>query len=205
MSLDDRLRDGLRSDVDPMAPDTERSLREIRRRAEGGPGMGPLLAAIAGLVLITVLVIGMVPVAGPRVSPSPPAPSAASVTPGPSALPDALSGTSWSVTLLSTDPGVADLGMAGDWTLSLGEDASLVVGPPNGFQTSRGAAPSRTLYASSDGRFLTTLFAPDFGPSCAGSGDFQVAIEPTRLVFTGTDTCQPRDVLLTTHPWTATR
>lgn len=198
MPLDDRLRDELGRDADPVAPDTERHLAVVRGRGRARPSTtGWLLAATATIAVIAILVLGTLP--GARVI-GPGGTNAPTPSPG-SAPPRGLEGTEWTVTLLATDPSVAELGMAGEWTLRVGATSTLDVDTPASFRTPSGSMPAGYVWALDGGSFVTNLFARDFGAACAGSGGYEATVEDTQLVFAGRDTCRPRHVLLTTRPW----
>jgi hypothetical protein len=193
MPLDDRLREGLRADADLVVPDTDRHLAVVRGRGRVGPSTtGWLVAATATIVVIAVLVLGIPPGApstGPGAT-NEPTPRASSV------VPPGLEGTGWTVTLLASDPGVAELGMAGAWSIRFGRDSAMAV-------TSPALATSRDAYALDDGVFATNLFASDHDSTCAGPGEYHVSLGAGRVTFSGSDTCAQRRVLLTTRPWSS--
>jgi hypothetical protein len=201
MPLDDRLREGLRQDVEHVLPDTERRMRAIRRRGEPRSGsIGWLAAAAAAVAIVAILVIGLRP-AGVSVRPgSSPGPTVRP-TPGLSSSHEGIAGTAWSVELLDTDPGVAESDMAGSWTLRLGGDSIAEVSPPDGFTPPDGAARITGAYAITGDLVATNLFTRGFGAACTGSGDYRYSLTGGLLVLAGRDTCLVRHALLTTRAW----
>ncbi len=106
------------------------------------------------------------------------------------------------MTLSASDPGVAGLGMAGDWTMRLGAGSTIDLSPPAGFRPPSGRAPDGYVHAEVGASFVTTLFARDFAAPCAGPGTYAWMINGDHLTFTTVDdTCDARRTLLTTRPW----
>ena len=62
MPFDDRLRDGLRREADPIVPDTERHLAAVLGRSRDGTGVTSwLVVATAAVMVIALLVLGILP------------------------------------------------------------------------------------------------------------------------------------------------
>lgn len=196
MRIDDRLRDGLRHDAAAIEPDVERHLDRVVRRSRGGSRPARSLAALAASIvalLVLVQLAGIVPMAPP----APTRPPAAS--PSPDGHP--LAGT-YRVVLDAADPAVGALGMGGAWTVTLGRDASVVLGPPASFTTASGGTASRATYAVTGDRLYTSVLARDLGPECASPGSYHWELDAGSVRFAlADDPCRARIALFTSTPW----
>ncbi len=202
MGLDRRLRDELNEAAESIEPDTEGSLERVTLRSESRSRTSSALLATAAVVVIMVFVavilpgrhpLGPVPGGNQTGSPEPTMPVA-----------DLLG--SWSVTLTGADPGVAGLGMTGDWTMRLGAGSTIDLMPPTGFRAPSGRAPDGYVHAETGTTFLTTLLARDFAESCTGSGTYAWSVAKGQLSLVAVnDTCDARRALLATRPWTTLR
>ncbi|MCY7418013.1 MAG: hypothetical protein LH650_05875 [Chloroflexi bacterium] len=203
MPLDQRLRDGLHRDADPIEPDVLAGLESVTRRASRSSGTtGRLMLSAAAIIVVLVLV--RLAGVGPHIEVAPGATPSGATSRSPSTGdPAALVGT-WTVTLAPADTGVGPLGMVGDWTMRLGADSTVEVVPPPGFHPPSGSDPGGYAYAVTGPSLVTNLFTRDFAASCAGSGGYTWSADDTSLRLTMTaDTCEPRRVLLGTGDWTA--
>jgi hypothetical protein len=205
MPLEPRLRDALRREVDDIHPNVESHLEAVTRRNERRSGGPAGLLAAAAVIAVVLLVVIQPGVQRTGVAPSGVTGAAsptASVRPDGSDAPLQLTGAAWTVELSGSDPGVDALGMAGTWTMRLGDDATIDLRPPSAFEPPSGRKPIGYVHAEDGASFVTTLFARDFAAPCAGPGTYTWMITGDRLTFTtDDDTCDARRTLLTTRQW----
>ena len=182
MGLDRRLREALHEHASSIEPDTHGRLDTVMRR--GGPRnrWGGVLAGAAAAVLLLAVAGTMLPL---------------------SRQDAVLTGTTWTVTLEPDDPGVADLAMAGTWSLQLGDRSTIALSPPPTFIAQGASAPDGYVYTATGAEMTTNLFSRDHGAMCAGPATYAVSIDGDRLTFIGSDSCPARAVLLETRAWTA--
>jgi len=146
MSVEERLRAGLRSQAYSWDPAVEGSLAAVRRRHVWRRVRIAGVSAVAAGAVIAGTVSGL---QQDHVKGLPPAPLAGSSAPS-------LAGR-YSATV------VEPVRLAGDWTLTLRADGRVDVSPPAGYY----GVVSAVLYQGTNTEFRTTLFQEDV---CAGHG-----------------------------------
>ena len=100
------------------------------------------------------------------------------------------------VRLDPADPGVADLGLAGTWSMTLAADGTIDLAPPSSFAGSRATGHTFSLAGS---MFRTDLYYNDY---CNSVGVYAWTRSNGELTFTSSsDGCAIRMTLLGTHPW----
>jgi hypothetical protein len=182
MGLDRRLREELHVHASSIEPDPHGHLEAVMQRGRRrGQWPGALAGAAAAVLLIAV----------------------AGTMPPPGRQDSALTGTTWTVSLEPGDPRVADLGMAGTWTLRLGDRSTIELTPPPAFSTDGGTGLDGYVYTIDGADVITNLVSRDHGATCAGPATYRWSIDGDRLTFTSLDSCDVRATLLATRPWTA--
>jgi hypothetical protein len=185
MSVEDRLRQGLRANATAFDPAVESSLDVVRRRgrrtgrARMARAGGVVAAVAAAAALVAIAVQTGVP------EDRSPAPSVSS----PSSTADLFSRYEAEVT--------HPQGLAGRWVLELRGNGSALVIPPGGYA----GVVSGTIFTADRARLRINLFAQDV---CADSGDGEYAWsrEGDRLVFTvSNDSCGSRTRFFADNEW----
>jgi hypothetical protein len=202
MPLDRRLRDDLHRAAESIEPDTEGGLERVTRRAGSRSTGSVVMVAVAAMVVIVVFVTVIMP--GRRPDGSVPGGADGIGSPGPTVRDATSILGSWAVTLTDGDPGVASLGMAGEWSMRLGAGSTIDLIPPAGFRPPSGQAPDRYVHAENGTTFLTTLFVRDFAESCTGSGTYTWSVANGHMSLAAVDdTCDARRALLATRSWSS--
>jgi hypothetical protein len=187
MSLDRRLRSALNRAGQTVQPDTDERLRIVldRGRIRRGPPIGLALVGAAAIVILVV---------GTRFLPSLQGPAA---VPTSTSDPRAAVAGTYTVSLLADDPGVADLGIAGTWSITLHPSGAIDIDPPDTFA---GSAASGHTFAINGDSFRTDLYYNDY---CDSIASYRLVVEAGTLAFDQSDdTCAIRVALLAMHPWT---
>ena len=193
MPLDQRLRETLERTAAGHEPDVELRLDAVLRhgvRRQRQTGLGGVLAAAAGVVVLVVVVR----IAGDQLF-GPPAPTS---TPGVSPTTnDAIAGR-YTVTLLASEPGVTtgDVDLTGTWTMTLLPSGAMELAPPPDFEGSRAEGHAYSLDGAT---FRTDLWFNDY---CSAVGSYTwTAASETLLLAVADDGCQLRATLLATRAW----
>jgi hypothetical protein len=182
MSVDDRLRAGLRANATALQPEVESGLDEVQRRGRGR--RAARVAVAAGLVAAAAVAVLLV--AGPVLSDRPPP-----VKPAPSPTAALFGRYESEVTRPAR--------LAGHWVLEFDENGSVLVSPPDGYA----GVVSGTLFTADASRLRTNLFSQDV---CAdlGNGGFFWTRPGARLALADNDEpCAARSQFLTENTWVA--
>ena len=159
---------------------------ERGRRRERTRRVTALALGAALFVLVLVIVRASAP-ADRTPRPAAPTPTA----------PGDVAGT-YRVFLPNRDTDVERLGMGGTYTMYLGNDGSMELGSPRGFDLS--GAP--ITFDVERGRFTTDAFV---GAGCEAPGTYRVALDAGSLRLVPVeDPCEVRTTLLAADGWTAT-
>ena len=182
MSVDDRLRAGLRANATALEPAVESGLDEVRGRR----GRAARVAVAAGLVAAAAAVGVLVIVAWPD---------------GVDRPPPATSPTSPTAVLF--DRYESDVTrparLSGRWVLEFAGNGTVRVIPPEGYS----GVVSGTVFTADASRLRTNLFAQDV---CAdlGNGEFSWTRSGARLALADSDEpCAARSQFLTQNTWIA--
>jgi hypothetical protein len=190
MSLEERLREGLRRASAAVEPDVTRELRVVRRRARrliiGQRVATAVVAAavLAGAVIFLPRLADLV--RGLREHPA--------TRPAPAAL-----AGSYRADLRGAGGAVAGRGLAGAWALTLRADGSIVWNPPPGARVVEGEP--RDTYQASGTSIVTDLFSATL---CRGDGvgTYLWSRAGATLTFRVVrDRCGLRRAILTSAPW----
>lgn len=191
MSLDQRLRDGLRELGVGMEPDVEEGLRFVLRKGRRNRTLRratQVAAAAAAAAVLVFTVTAVVDLTRRTAQPARPVPAPL----------QRISGTYQ--TVVPARAGViVQRHLAGNWTLELASNGVLSVTPPAAFPYIR----SGHSFAVTSTTFRTDLFINDL---CAGvsAGTYSWRLSDGRLNFTPVvDKCPARMTLLTSS-WTST-
>jgi hypothetical protein len=194
MSLDDRLREQLRREAAAIDPDVGRGLMlvEGRARRRGSVGLGSLLAATA---IIVVVVIGQrvwstAQDGGPGASVLMTAPPSAALGY------ERIAGTYLAV--LDVDAGGAELAdVAGEWTMVLQPNGTMLVTPPPTFDEG-GSTQSGVAFSIEGDDLRTNLFQQ----RCDSVGAYGWVLAGDRLTMTAVDDdCELRRAVLAARTW----
>jgi hypothetical protein len=196
MPLDERMRETFQRIEASIEPDIERGLRATTERAGGrlvASSLAWVAAAAAVVLVVAVIVRGSMGVDPGGAGSSPGAGPTSSASAASSY--DAIAG-SYRVDLAPGDPNVLELGLAGQWTMTLDATGAIDLTPPASFTGSRATGHTFSL----DGDSLRTdLYYNDYCDSVGGyrwtRADDELALTPID------DACAIRETLLSTHPW----
>ena len=180
MSVDDRLRAGLRANATAFQPSVESGLDEVQGRGRGR--RAAQVAVAAGLVAAAA--VAVLVVARPDVSDRPPP-----VAPAPSPTAALFGRYESDVTRPAR--------LAGQWELEFDGNGTLVVTPPDGYA----GVVSGTLFTADASRLRTNLFSQDV---CAdlGNGELTWTRPGARLDLAASDEpCAARSQFLTENTW----
>ena len=208
MPLDHRLRASLRGAADDVRPDVEHHLARVRQRSRRRSiPASQLLASVAAIAVVVVLLrsqsLDPLAMIASVVAPGDPVTVASSAEPVDTT--DALVGT-YEVHLEDTVPDGGAASLAGDWQITLGADASIVLSPPDTFEAPSTLPLEGYVYALRGDRLFTNLFARHFQQGCSGSGTYRWGLEDAHLVIeVMDDMCLQRIALLTSRSWTLIR
>lgn len=191
MSVDDRLREGLRRNAAAHRPDVETRLRQVmpgtvrrRRLAVIGTGWMPVAAAACAVLVLVLAGIALHVRRTPAPTPTPPVTAQHLTGRLQATLPDR-SG------VLRKD------GLAGPWVLQLRPDGTMQVSGPVTYHGVLSAA----LFDSSRSVLRTSVFGQDL---CSGMpvGTYTWQRVGSRVQFAvADDPCPGRVAVLTTVPW----
>ena len=193
MPLDQRLRETFERTATAHEPDVELRLDATLRRGirpQRQTGFGGLLAAAAGVVVLVVVVrlVGgqLFGQGGPTSSP------------GSSPIANDVVAGTYTVTLLTTDPGVTtgDIDLTGTWSMTLLSSGEIELAPPPEFEGSRAEGHAYSLDGAA---FRTDLWLNDYS-SVVGTYTWTAAPD-TLLLAVADDGCQLRTTLLATRAW----
>ena len=181
MSVEDRLRAGLREVADAWSPEVERSLSRVRRRDRRNRWRVVGAAAAAVAVVAASFSLGLAPrmVGMPAASGSP--------------VPDRLAGRF---------EGVVDApqALAGRWVLGFNPDGILEVEAPPGYH----GVLSSVLFRADADRVTTTIFQEDVC-SGAGVGTYTWSRTASMLTLeTKVESCAARQEFLAGTTWRST-
>jgi len=195
MSLDDRLRDAFERSADSIEPAVEANLEQAIRRGTLARQvrLAPLVATAVAVLLVIIGVRYLFPgvlVGVPDVTPTPTGTQRVDLS--------RVAGA-YLVTLAADDPQVSELGMAGDWLLTLRPTGGMDLTPPPSFAGSDAEGHTFTI----DGpTFRTDLYYNDY---CDDIGEYEWSPTPNGLSLALIqDGCEIRRVLMSTHPWIST-
>ncbi len=189
MSIDSRLREGLRRSMSAIDTDAERSLDDARRRGRRRATVRRTVTVVA-----VAAIIATVAFAGPAVLDALHGQRQQPAT-TPSPLP--ITG-SYSARITVADAARSGVpGSAGTWLLNLRGDSVLQLASLRNANLGRGT----TQYQLSGTSFITTALA---SPSCTGIGRYDWSRNGSTLTFTlVSDPCALRVEIFSTHPWAA--
>jgi hypothetical protein len=192
MSIDDRIRRGLRQNALSTAPQVELALASTLARARRQERR--LWVGLSGATVLAVAaVVGLVATLPPA-QPWPPVPAQTVPVLG-----------SWSTQVSPGTPAVDDAWLPGTWTLTFVAEGAVNATPPGAYRGSLAGA-TYAIQADADGTLLSTdLFAPD---TCRGDGSGSYRVVRTadglRLQVVS-DLCAPRAALLAGDLWRPAR
>lgn len=184
MSVEDRLRAGLRAQAESWDPPVEASLVRVRRRLVRRR-VGVVMLAAAAAAVVVGGILGLLPQGGLTGVPVEPA-AGAPVQPA--------AGRYFSTVASPTSLG-------GDWSLNLRPDGRVDVTAPPSYS----GIVSGVLFSSTATEFRTTIFQEDV---CAGAGvgSYTYARTTTGITFVAVDdTCTARKTFLAANTWQSTR
>jgi hypothetical protein len=192
MSLDRRLRDGLRRSSAVVDPDVSRNLATVRRRTRR-----LVIRQRATKALLAMALVATVVFAGPwmleviRSQRDRPV-----ATPSPAALLGA-----YKADLTGAGGELAGARLAGPWTLTLNGDGSMLWEPPPGSGVAEGLP--RDTYQATGTQIVTNLFQANLCQG-VGVGTYTWTRSGATLTLAAVrDGCTLRRAILTTAPWTA--
>ena len=203
-----RLRESLRGAADDVRPDVEHHLARVRHRSRRRSiPASQFLASVAAVAVVVILLrsLSLDPLAmvASVVAPGDQTPVASSGEPVDTT--DELVGT-YQVHLDDTVPGGGAASLAGDWEMTLGADASIVLSPPDTFEAPTTLPLEGYVYALRGDRLFTNLFARHFEQGCLGSGTYRWGLEDAHLTIeVMDDMCLQRISLLTSRSLTLVR
>jgi hypothetical protein len=185
MSIDSRLRDGLRRSMSKIDTDAELRLTDARRH-----GRRRLLVRRAGAAFAVAATIAIVVVAGPTILGA-----LHGRGPEPATSPTALPITGTYTTSITTEDATGVPAAEGTWLMTLGGDGSLHLAS----LTNGDLGSSATQYQATPNEFLTTAFD---GSRCSGLGRYTWVRSGSSLtVAVVSDPCPLRVAILSSHPW----
>ncbi len=205
MPLDDRLRESLHGAADGVRPDVELHLAQVQQRSRRRPvPLGGLVASVVAVAVAVVLLrtLPLDPLAMVASVMGPGDQATAASSPQPADPADVLVGT-YEVRFEAVEASGGAVLLAGDWEITLGADSSIVLTPPDTFESPSALPLDGYVYALRDDRLFTNLFARHFPQGCSGSGTYRWELEEADLkIDVMNDLCLQRIALLTSGSWT---
>jgi len=195
MSVDDRLRQGLRANATAFEPVVERSLADVRRRSRraGRARMtragAPVVAAAAVAALLAV--VTRPGVLTDRV-PAPSVTTPSSTAPSPTAH----LFNRYEADVTRPRP------LAGHWSIELRGNGSVLVIPPDGYA----GVVSATIFTADQNRLRINLFAQDVCADQGDDGEYLWSRDGDRLVLdVSRDSCAPRALFFADNEWVVSK
>jgi len=189
MSMDDRLRSGLRAGAADIEPDVERHLSIVTRRSRDRSTIVPATAMVLVAVAAVISLALFYRPDGAREPAAPQDPA------------DVLVGTYRVHLDESQQPSEPTL--RGEWELEFDAQSGITVTAPASFVPASGAFPNGYAYVLRGDSMTTNLLTRELGYDCAGPGSYRWHKTGGSLSFeTIADTCRERIAILTSGDWT---